>query len=408
MSSVAFGDIEAAAAALRNVVVRTPCAPSQTLSSITGANVWCKYENLQYTASFKERGARWFLEAIPAEARALGVVAASAGNHAQGLAHHSQLLGIDATIVMPTGTPFTKVSRTEMSGATVVLFGANFTEAHARAQALAVERAATFVPAFDDARIIAGQGTVAIEMLEQQPALDTLIIPVGGGGLIAGCAIAAKHINPSIRVIGVQVASYPAMANALHSSSGSERSQGIGGATIAEGIAVAQPGILTTEIVREIVDDIVIVDEQTIEEAVALFVEIEKTVVEGAGAAGLAALLDHGPEFAGRNCGVVVSGGNIDLRVLSSVILRALARTGRIVRYRLEIPDRPGVLAAVSTIIGGSGGNIIDVEHHRDRPGVPLRETVLEVSVETRDRAHADRIAQQLNRDGFVVTNQSL
>ena len=404
MADLSFDDVRRAAEALAPVIVRTPCAVSQTLSAITGANVWCKFENLQYTASFKERGARWFLEGLDAQQRAMGVVAASAGNHAQGLAHHAKLLGIEATIVMPQGTPFTKITRTELSGAKVEIYGDTFTAAADHALQIAATRGATFVPAFDDARIIAGQGTIAIEMLEQVAVLDTLIVPVGGGGLIAGIAIAAKALRPDIRIVGVQVASHAAMAALTHPNA-TVTAALVGGATIAEGIAVTHPGTLTTAICRRLVDDIIVVQEQAIEEAVGLFLEIEKVVVEGAGAAGLAALLEMPQAFAGRNCGVVVSGGNIDLRVLSSVIMRALARTGRIVHYRLEIPDRPGVLASVATVVGNTGGNIIDVEHHRDRPGVPLRETVLEVSVETRDREHADRIGAMLAAEGFTVTS---
>ena len=247
--------------------------------------------------------------------------------------------------------------------------------------------------------MIAGQGTVALEVLAQVPEVQTIVVPLGGGGLIAGCAIAVKHRRPDVRIVGVQVDGYAGMAHALGQSR-----KPTGGATIAEGIAVTMPGMITKAICREFVDDIVIVDEQQIEEAVALFLEIEKTMVEGAGAASLAALLAAPDAFKGQHCALIVSGGNIDLRVLSSVILRALARTGRIVHFRLEIPDRPGVLAAISTVIGESGGNIIDVEHHRDRPGVPLRETVLEVSVETRDQAHADRIRVRLNEAGFPTS----
>lgn len=396
---VTAADIDDAAVGLRRTIVETPCPPSQTLSAITGAHVYCKFENLQYTASFKERGARWFLEAMSPESRVRGVVAASAGNHAQGLAHHAQLLRMPATIVMPIATPFTKITRTEHSGAKVVLHGDTLAGTFAYARELAISTGATFVPAFDDPRIIAGQGTVALEILRQVPQVETVIVPVGGGGLIAGCAIAIKHARPDVRVIGVQVDGHAGMAHALAIGP-----PPTGGATIAEGIAVANPGTLTEAVCRELVDAIVVVDEQQIEEAVALYLEIEKTMVEGAGAAGLAALLAYPEMFANQHCALVVSGGNIDLRVLSSVILRALARTGRIVHFRLEIPDRPGVLASISTVIGSSGGNIIDVEHHRDRPGVPLRETVLEVSVETRDQAHANEIRARLADAGFTVT----
>jgi threonine dehydratase len=325
-------------------------------------------------------------------------VAASAGNHAQGVAYHAARLGSPAAIVMPADTPFTKVTRTEHHGATVVVDGADFAAALARAHAIASEAGATFVPAFDDPAIIAGQGTIALEMLDAAPALDTIVVPVGGGGLIAGIAIAAKARRADIAVVGVQSEGYAGMLHALGRAPVPSD-----GPTIAEGIAVAEPGELTREIVAALVDDIVVVSEQAIEEAVALAIEVEKTVVEGAGAAGLAALLEHSDHFAGRAVGVVLSGGNIDLRVLSSVVLRALARSGRIVRLSIEVPDRPGVLAAVANVIGACRGNIVDVAHRRDLPGVALKSTMLEVSIETRDRAHADDIIAALRAAGYSV-----
>ncbi|HEY1738470.1 MAG TPA: threonine ammonia-lyase [Acidimicrobiia bacterium] len=393
---VTITDVEAAAAALARVVVRTPCAESQTLSAITGTRVWCKLEGFQYTASFKERGARWFLDQLDADTRARGVVAASAGNHAQGVAHHAALLGIPATIVMPHGTPFTKVSRTEVLGARVVVEGDGFHDARAHADALAADSGATFVPAFDDPHIIAGQGTVALEILEQAPELDTLVVPVGGGGLVSGCAVAVRARRPDVRVIGVQVDKYAGLAHALGHAAAPT-----GGMTIAEGIAVIEPGALTTEITRELVDEIVVVTEDDVERAVGLYLDIEKVVVEGAGAASLAALLARPDLFAKRNCVLVASGANIDPRVLSSVLLRSLARNGRLVRLRMDVPDRPGALAIVASLIGAAGGNIVDVDHHRDRLGVPLREAVLEVSVETRDAEHAARIRRDLEANGF-------
>ncbi|HEY3831075.1 MAG TPA: threonine ammonia-lyase [Acidimicrobiia bacterium] len=395
---VTIADVEAAAAALARVVVRTPCAESQTLSAITGTRVWCKLEGFQYTASFKERGARWFLDQLDAGARSRGVVAASAGNHAQGVAHHAALLGIPATIVMPHGTPFTKVSRTEVLGARVVVEGDGFHDARAHAITLAAESGATFVPAFDDPHVIAGQGTVALEILEQAPELDTLVVPVGGGGLLAGCAVAVQARRPDVRVVGVQVDRYAGLAHALALGDAAAPS---GGMTIAEGIAVVEPGALTTAIARQLVDDIVVVTEDDVERAVGLYLDIEKVVVEGAGAASLAALLAHPELFAGHNCVLVASGANIDPRVLSSVLLRSLARNGRLVRLRMEVPDRPGALANVASLIGAAGGNIVDVDHHRDRLGVPLREAVLEVSVETRDTDHAARIRRDLEANGF-------
>jgi threonine dehydratase len=368
------------------------------LSEITGAGIWCKWENLQYTASFKERGARWFLLGMDGEARARGVVAASAGNHAQGVARHAALLGISATIVMPATTPFSKVTQTEHLGARVVLTGRDFGDARAEAQALARDHGLTFVPAFDDPRIVAGQGTVALEILEQAADVDTFVVPIGGGGLISGCATVVKTLRPDVRVIGVQSETHPEFAAALGA-----HVEAVDAPSCAEGIAVKQPGELTLAIARELVDDVVVVREETIERAIGLYLEIEKSVVEGAGAASLAALLAEPARFAGRRVALVVSGGNIDLRVLSAVILRALARTGRLVRFRLEVPDVPGRLAAVAQAIGAAGGNIVDVEHHRDRPGMPLREAVLEVSVETRDAAHADAIEAALMGLGMAV-----
>jgi threonine dehydratase len=396
---VTAADVAAAAVRISDAVEETPCSVSRTLSQITGAEIVLKFENLQYTASFKERGARNFLLGLDSAQRAKGVVAASAGNHAQGVAHHARLLGITATIVMPAVTPFTKITRTETLGAKVVLLGADLSAATAEARRVAAESGATIVPAYDDAAVIAGQGTVALEMLASRPDLEVLVVPVGGGGLIAGMAVAAKAIRPDIEIVGVQSERYAAMAGAV-----GQEIAAPGGTTIAEGIAVTEPGRITTEIVTALVDAMLVVREESIEEAVSLYLEIEKVVVEGAGAASLAAVLEHPDRFAGRRVGLVVSGGNIDLRVLSSVILRALARDGRLVRLRLEIKDQPGMLAAVATIIGDAGGNIIDVSHHRDLPGVPLKDAILEVSLETRDRAHANTIVSTLHENGFIVT----
>ncbi len=396
--SVTIDAVEAAAVAIHGQVVDTPFPRAITLSEITGADVALKFESFQFTASFKERGALNRLLQIPPDAKARGVVAASAGNHAQGVAHHARRLGIPTTIVMPESTPFTKITRTEMLGAAVVLQGEGFVDAYAAAVALAKDTGATFIPAFDDPAVIAGQGTVALEMLEARPDLEVIVVPVGGGGLISGIAVAAKARNPGIEIVGVQSESYPGMLAALGRTATVP-----GGPTVAEGIAVEEAGTLTREIVAALVDDILVVGEQSIEEAMSLYLEIEKVVVEGAGAASLAALIAHGDRFRGRRCGLVVSGGNVDLRVLSSVILRALARSGRIVRLRVEIPDRPGVLARIAHVIGEERGNIIDVTHRRDLPGVPLRDAILEVSVETRDRAHADEIVATLRAAGFPV-----
>ncbi len=395
---VTAADVAAAAERIRGAVIETPCSASRTLSEITGADIALKLENFQYTASFKERGARNFLLGLDPAHRANGVVAASAGNHAQGVAHHARLLGIDATIVMPAGTPFTKITRTETLGAHVVLAGPTLTEATTEAKAWAQRTGATIVPPFDDAAVIAGQGTVALEMIAARPDLEVLVVPVGGGGLLAGMAVAVKHARPDIEIVGVQSERYASMLHALGRAGVTA-----GGTTVAEGIAVTEPGHLTSEIVGALADDLLVVREESIEEAIGHYLEIEKVVVEGAGAASLAAVLEHGDRFAGRRVGLVVSGGNIDLRVLSSVILRALARSGRLVRLRLEIMDQPGTLASVATIVGAAGGNIIDVSHHRDLPGVPLKDAVLEVSIETRDRAHAESIVAALREQGFIV-----
>jgi len=393
---VSLADVEAAAQRLADAVVETPASRSQTLSEITGAQVWLKFENLQFTGSFKERGARNFLAQLTPDERARGVVAASAGNHAQGVAYHAHLLGIDATIVMPADTPFSKVANTAHHGAHVVLAGVGYAGTLAEAKRISEGKRATLVPAFDDPMVIAGQGTVGRELARQVDDLDVVLVPVGGGGLIAGIAIALRD-SPT-KVIGVQSEGYPGMLHAL-----GRCDRPIGGTTIAEGIAVVEPGRLTRIIVEHCVDDVVVVSEQHIEEAIALGIEIEKTVLEGAGAAGLAALLQYPDRFRGRRVGVVLSGGNIDARVLTSVLLRALARSGRLVRLRIEVPDRPGVLATIARLIGELGGNIVDVAHRRDLPGVAVKNTLLEVSIETRDRAHADEIVTALAANGFVV-----
>jgi threonine dehydratase len=395
---VTLADVEAARLAIAGAVVATPTSPSRTLSEITGANVWLKFENLQFTASFKERGALNFLCRLPHARRRAGVVTASAGNHGQGLAYHAHRLGVPATIVMPVDTPFTKITRTEVHDATVVLAGDDYASARTHALALAEESGATFVPAFDDPAIVAGQGTIALEILDAVPEVDVIVAPVGGGGLVAGLAVAAKGRRAGIEIVGVQVEGYSGMVHALGRGPKPEA-----GPTIAEGIAVTEPGVLTREIVGALVDDLLVVSEQHIEAAVALAAEIEKTVVEGAGAAGLAALVEHRERFSDRNVVVVLSGGNIDLRVLSSVLLRALARSGRVVRLEIEVPDRPGVLANVAQVIGDARGNVVDVTHRRDLPGVALKSARLEVSVETRDRAHADEIMTALIQAGYPV-----
>jgi threonine dehydratase len=397
---VTLSDVRAAAETIRGAVRVTPTSHSETLSAITGAHVWLKFENLQFTGAFKERGARNFLAHLSDEQRARGVVAASAGNHAQGVAYHARLLGIAATIVMPADTPFAKVANTALHGARVVLEGPDYAGALDGALRLVHDTGATLVPAFDDPLVIAGQGTIGPELLEQTSShpLDTVVVPIGGGGLVSGIAVAIKTLRPEVRVVGVQAEGYAGMLHALGRTRAVTR-----GSTIAEGIAVAEPGVLTRRVVADLVDEIVVVSEQSIEEAIGLGAEIEKTILEGAGAAGLAALLEHPGTFRDQNVGVVLSGGNIDSRILASVLLRALARSGRLVRLQIELPDRPGVLAAVAEIIGGLRANIVDVEHRRDLPGVALKSVRLDVSVETRDRVHADEIVKALERAGFRV-----
>jgi len=395
---VTFADVEAAAATIRHSVIETPTLRSRTLSEIAGADLWVKFENQQFTGSFKERGARNFLAHLPAEARTRGVVAASAGNHAQGVAYHARLLGIAVTIVMPADTPFSKTANTAHHGARIVLEGADYAAAFAHAQAIAADTGARLVPAFDDPWIIAGQGTVALELVAAVPKLDVVVVPVGGGGLIAGIAVVLKHLLPGVRIVGVQSEGYPGMVHALGRGPAPTN-----GPTIAEGIAVGEPGVLTREIVGDLVDELMTVTEERIEEAIALYVEIEKSVVEGAGAAALAAVLQHPDTFRGRTVAFIASGGNIDARMLTSVLLRALARSGRLVRLHIDVPDRPGALAAVSAIIAGEHSNIVDVQHRRDLPGIALKRTRLELSIETRDREHADQIVRVLTASGLHV-----
>ncbi len=396
--SVTINDIRSAAQALKGAVVETPCAYSKTLSLITGAEVVVKFENLQFTGAFKDRGALIKLLSLTDEERARGVIAMSAGNHAQGVAYHAQRLGIPATIVMPKHTPNVKVMHTRNLGANVILDGETLLEADARAHEIADKEDLTFVHPYDDAHIIAGQGTVALEMLEADPGLETLIVPVGGGGLIAGCAVAAKAIKPDITLIGVEAELYPCMYNAL-----SGRTDFKGGQTIAEGIAVKRPGALTLDIVQQLVDDVVTVTEDSLEQAIVMYLEIEKTVAEGAGAAGLATLLTYPERFQGKRVGLVLTGGNIDSRLLASVIMRGLVRDGRIVRFRMNISDVPGQLALVTSLIGNQGGNIIEVRHQRMLLDVPAKGAELDVLIETRDRAHADTIKQALNDAGLSV-----
>jgi threonine dehydratase len=395
---ITLDTIRDAARAIEGAVVRTPTVHSRTLSQLTGTEIFLKLENLQYTASFKDRGALVKLLSLPTDKRAAGVVAASAGNHAQGVAYHAQRLGIPATIVMPIHTPFIKVVRTRDFGAKVVLHGDGVSEAATYATELASKHGYTFVHPYDDERIIAGQGTVGLEMLADCPDLDTLVIPVGGGGLIAGCAVATKALKGNIRIFGVEAALYPSMRRALRNEP-----PGDGGPTIAEGIAVKDPGALTKPIVEALVEDILICDEASLERGVQLLLEIEKTVVEGAAAAPLAAVLANPDLFAGHKVGLVVSGGNIDSRLLASVLMRGMARDGRIARIRVEITDAPGTLAKVAECIGQAGGNIVEVYHQRLFADVPVKRADLDAVIETRDAAHLQEIMVSLRANGFAV-----
>ena len=396
---VTLDDVRAAAARIGEHIIRTPTLRSQTLSTMTGADVWLKFENHQFTAAYKERGALNTLLLMAPEARAKGVIAASAGNHAQGLAYHGNRLGIPVTIVMPHSTPTVKVMQTEGHGATVVLEGETFDAAYAHARLLEIERGLTFVHPFDHPHIIAGQGTVALEMLADAPAIDTLVIPIGGGGLFSGMGTAARGLRPDIQLIGVQAELYPSMyAKLKHLDLPCE------GDTLAEGIAVKQPGELTSQIVAALADDIVLVNESHLEKAVALLLQIEKTVVEGAGAAGFAALLAHPERFAGRTVGIILCGGNIDTRLLANVLLRDLARSGRLARMRIRLQDRPGALFHVARIFDQEQVNIIDVSHQRVFTTLPAKGLVTQIECETRDQAHLDRLFAALRENGYDVS----
>ncbi|MGM0914982.1 MAG: threonine ammonia-lyase [Pseudomonadota bacterium] len=394
--SVTLDDIRSAAERIRGSVERTPCLLSHTLSRITGCELYIKFENHQFTAAFKERGALNHLLALSPEERASGVIAMSAGNHAQAVAYHAARLGIRATIVMPRHTPNLKVHNTRRLGAEVHLEGEGVTEAGDFAHRLAAERDLVFVHPYDDERIIAGQGTIALEMLEDAPDLDALVIPIGGGGLISGNAIAATELKPGIEIVGVQTKRFPAMQQAL---AGEEIHCGL--ATLAEGIAVKQPGKLTLPIVRERVRDIVLVDEPEIERAILLLLEIEKSVAEGAGAAGLAAVLADPERYRGRKVGLILCGGNIDMLALSSVIQRGLVRSGRIVRVRVAIPDVPGALAELTRQLAEQHANVIHIAHHRTFTDLSLRATEVEATLETLGSDHTREVIEALRRDGY-------
>jgi threonine dehydratase len=394
---VTLADVQAAARAIEGAIVRTPIRHSRTLSGIAGCEVWLKFENRQFTASFKERGALNFLLSLDEAARGRGVAAMSAGNHAQGVAYHAGRLSIPAVIVMPVFTPFNKVKHTRDFGAEVVLEGQDLTEANNAARLLAAERGLTFIHPYDDMKVIAGQGTTGLEMLEDVPQLDTLVVPVGGGGLISGIAVAAKALRPEIRIFGAQTELYPVMAEAMH---GLPLTPVPPAQTIAEGIAVKQPGALTTAIARALVTDFLLVSEPQIEHALAMTLEIEKTVIEGAAAASFAAVLANPGLFRGHNVGIVLSGGNIDMRLLSNVILRELTREGRIMTLEVAIEDQPGALARVAALVGDAGGNILEVSHNRMMTGISARSATLALVIEARDSQHGQEIRDKLKAGG--------
>jgi threonine dehydratase len=394
---ITLADVEAAAKRISRQVLRTPAVTSHAVSAATGADVVLKLENLQVTGAFKERGAANRLALLTEAERARGVIAMSAGNHAQAVARHAKLLGVPATIVMPKFTPATKVTRTSAWGAEVVLHGETLAEAAAHALHLAEIHQRVFIHPYDDPAVIAGQGTLALELLADAPDLDALVIPVGGGGLIAGCLIAATAMKPGIAVYGVEVEAYAPMAQRL-----AGRAVSVGGATIAEGIAVRDIGEVPFEIVRRRLTDVLVVPERAVEEAIGLLVEGAKTVAEGAGAAGIAALLTYPERFRGKKIGAPITGGNIDARILSDVLLRTLLRDGRLLRLHLQIPDRPGVLADIAGKIGDRGGNIIEVSHQRLHAVSSVQAAELEVMVEARDPAHAASITEALET-AYVV-----
>jgi len=394
--TLSLDDIRAAAGRLAGHIERTPCRYSRTLSDITGAQVWVKFENLQFTAAYKERGALNKLMLMSEADRARGVIAASAGNHAQGLAYHATRLGIPSTIVMPRGTPFVKVEHTRNHGANVVIEGDSYDEAYGFAMLLKEERGLTFVHPFDDLEVMAGQGTIALEMLEDVPDLEILPVPIGGGGLISGVATAAKALKPDIRIIGCEPAMYPSFTAKMRGMTGQS-----GGQTIAEGIAVKQVGELTYSVARPLVEDVLLLEEPYIERAIALYCNVEKTVAEGAGAASLAALLAYPERFRGKKCGLILCGGNIDTRLLASVLTRELVRAQRLVSLRIVGDDRPGLLATVSRVIGEMGGNIIEVAHNRLALDVPAKGAEFDIMIETRDAQHTQEIMDVLREEGY-------
>ncbi|HEX6072556.1 MAG TPA: threonine ammonia-lyase [Sphingomicrobium sp.] len=396
-------DIRAAAERIKGAVIRTPMLVSRTLSEIIGAEVWLKFENLQFTAAYKERGALNKLLQLSPEERSRGVIAASAGNHAQAVAYHAKRLGIPATIVMPESTPTVKVTQTEGHGANVVLHGDMFDDAFAKARELTLEKGYVFVHPFDDPRIIAGAGTVGLELLEDAPDLDTIVVPIGGGGLMSGVSIATRAVKPGIELIGVEAELYPSMKCAIQ-----DCHMPLGGDTLAEGIAVKQPGELTSRILKDLANDVMLVSERDLERAVAMLVGIEKTVVEGAGAAGLAAMLSDPGRFKGRKVATILCGGNIDTHLLANVLVRDLVRQGRIARLQVAASDQPGALAAITAKVCEAGVNIIEVNHSRIFTQLPAKDTVIEVECEARDPAAIDDVVARLEAAGFRVQRASL
>lgn len=396
--TVTFDDVGRAAKVIEGAIVRTACDRSFTLSHDLGAEIWLKFENLQFTSSYKERGALVKLTSLSPEERKRGVIAMSAGNHAQGVSYHAGRLGIPATIVMPEGTPAVKAENTKRWGAHVILEGKTLEEAARFARDYGEQHGLVFVHPFNDPLVIAGQGTVALEVLAAAPDLDTLIIPVGGGGLIAGMAVAAKAIKPDIEIVGVEAALYPSVYNRIKGTHLPTK-----GDTLAEGIAVADPGVIAGDIIRRLVDDIVLVSETDLERATFALLMIEKTVVEGAGAAGLAAMMADRQRWKGRKVGLVLTGGNIDPRLLASVLTRELAREGRLSRLTIDIPDRPGELSRVSGVLGQAGANIVEVYHQRVFTDLPAKGTELNLVIETRDRSHLEGVLARLEAAGYRV-----
>ena len=402
-AELTLDDVRAAAARIEGQVVRTPCMHSQTLSNIVGADVWLKFENLQFTAAYKERGALNALLLMDKDQRERGVIAASAGNHSQGLSYHGTRLGVPVTIVMPKTTPLVKVMQTEQVGGKVLLEGETFDEAYAHARRLEKEMGLTFVHPFDHPHVAAGQGTVALEMLEDCSEIETLVVPIGGGGLMSGMATAARALKPGIGLIGVQAELYPSMYDKV-----TGKDLPCGGDTLAEGIAVKKPGDFTARIIERLVDEILLVSESSLEKAVALLLQIEKTVVEGAGAAGLAALLANKDRFAGQKVGLVLCGGNIDTRLLANVLLRDLARSGRLARLRITLQDRPGALYKVMKEFDAHNVNILEIYHQRIFTDLPAKGLVTDIECEARDRAQLDLLVGVLRAKGYAVSQVEL